>query len=769
MSKSTDPAPKSRNFIQDIIDNDLKTGRVKAVVTRFPPEPNGYLHIGHAKSICLNFGLANEYSEYKGSRCHLRFDDTNPVKEDTEYVEAIQRDIRWLGFDWHDNLYFASDYFEQLYQFAVQLIEKGRAYVCSLTEEEVRAQRGSITKPGTLSPYRNRSVEENRELFGAMRAGKFEDGAHTLRAKIDMAHPNMKLRDPPLYRIRKAHHHRTGNAWCIYPLYDFTHGLSDALEHITHSICTLEFENNRPLYDWFIESCAPPSTPHQYEFARLSLTYIITSKRKLLSLVQEGHVNGWDDPRMPTLAGLKRRGVTPEAIRNFCTMVGVAKSNSLVDIAQFEFCIRDDLNHRAPRVLAVLDPLKVVITDYSEDKTETLTAAYWPHDIPKEDSRDLLFSRELYIERSDFEETPQKGFYRLAPGREVRLRYGYVIRCTEVIKNTAGDIVEVHCTHDPKTRGGASPKDRKIKGTIHWVSAQHAINAELRLYDRLFRVEVPEGDESELNPESLKTVMAKVEPSLLQVCPGERFQFERQGYFMVDDDSTEGSLIFNRTIALRDSWAKEAEKPEKKETKKPETTTKTLNAASKTKSVAKKPEASDKAKAWGAEYGIALDDAVIIDASMQLTGSFEQGVDEVHTPRALAHWLVNEVQSALKTPEHSAHKIHGLKHATLLNLVHDNTISTKAAKQVFAIMCTAPEQDPGEIVKAEGLAQLSDEAAIEAVIDQVLSAYPDSISKYQAGKTNILGFLVGKVMQHTQGRANPKLVNTALLKRLKEN
>jgi len=547
------------NFIRQIIDADLASGRHKTVVTRFPPEPNGYLHIGHAKSICLNFGLAGEIP---GGRCHLRFDDSNPETEDMEYVESIKRDVRWLGFDWGENLYHASDYFEQLYGFAVRLIEAGKAYVCSLSEEEIRKYRGTVTEPGKPSPYRERTVKENLELFARMREGEFPDGEHVLRAKIDMAASNMKMRDPLLYRIRHAPHYRTGNRWCIYPMYDFVHCLSDAIEGITHSICTLEFENNRELYDWIIDNVPAPSKPHQYEFARLNLNYTVMSKRKLADLVENGHVSGWDDPRMPTLAGIRRRGYTPEAIRNFSDRIGVAKANSVVDVGLLEHSVRDDLNTKTPRVMAVLDPLKVVVLNFPEGQVDDLDAPYFPDDPPKMGYRKVPFSRELFIERGDFMEDPPKKFFRLAPGREIRLRWAYFVTCVDVKKDEQGNIVEIHCTYDPETRGGDAPDGRKVKGTIHWVSAVHALEAEVRLYDRLFTEPNPDSGKGSdftrfLNPHSLDVVSARVEPGLADAMPGDRFQFERTGYFIADcEDHTPERPVFNRIVPLRDSWAK---------------------------------------------------------------------------------------------------------------------------------------------------------------------------------------------------------------------
>jgi glutaminyl-tRNA synthetase len=557
--KSPD-APVVSNFIRTIISQDLKDNRFAGrVVTRFPPEPNGYLHIGHAKSICLNFGLAAEY----GGRCHLRFDDTNPTKEEVEYVESIKDDVRWLGFDWGNHLYYASDYFENLYDYALQLIKAGKAYVCDLTSEEIRKYRGTLTEPGRESPYRNRPMEENLDLFQRMRAGEFDDGSRVLRAKIDMASGNLNMRDPVMYRIMHATHHRTGNRWCIYPMYDFAHGLSDSIETITHSICTVEFEDHRPLYDWFLDELNVYH-PQQIEFARLNLSHTIMSKRKLLKLVKEGYVAGWDDPRMPTISGLRRRGYTPESVRDFCERIGVAKKESIVDIALLEHCLREDLNKRAPRVMGVLRPLRVVIDNYPEGKEELLDCVNNPED-PAMGTRKVPFSRVLYIERDDFMENPPKKFYRLAPGREIRLRYAYYITCVKVVKDErTGEITELHCTYDPETRGGSSPDGRKIKATLHWVSAGHALTAEVRLYDHLFSIPNP-GDvkddaefKNSLNPDSLEILTSsRVEPCLADAAPGSQFQFERLGYFIVDPvDSSKGALVFNRTVSLRDSWSK---------------------------------------------------------------------------------------------------------------------------------------------------------------------------------------------------------------------
>lgn len=556
---------ENRDFIRDMVARDVVDGKfARKVMTRFPPEPNGFLHIGHAKSICLNFGVAREF----GGVCNLRFDDTNPFTEDLKYVDAIKADVRWLGFDWDGREYYASDYFEQLYEFAERLVAKGKAYVDSQNEEAIRVGRGTVTSPGTNSPFRERAADENLDLLRRMRAGEFADGTHVLRAKIDMAHPNMIMRDPLLIRIRKAPHYRRGDAWCIYPLYDYAHGLSDAIEGVTHSLCTLEFKDNNDIYRWLVREVGFERPPEQTEFARLQLDYTVLSKRKLLRLVNEGFVSGWDDPRMPTIAALRRRGVTPEGLRDFAETVGVARKDARTEYATYEHAIRNDLNMRVPRVLCVVKPLKVVLTNYPEDRTEELEASYYPHDVPRTGTRMVPFSRELFIDADDFMEDPPKKFFRLAPGREVRLRYGYFIRCEEVIKDSSGSVVELRCTYDPETRGGNAPDGRKVQGTIHWVSACHALDCELRLYDKLFTVadpdDLPEGQDftAALNPASLVVVKgARIEPSVGHDPAGTRYQFERTGYFISDlADSKPGSLVFNRTVTLRDSWEKEKAK-----------------------------------------------------------------------------------------------------------------------------------------------------------------------------------------------------------------
>ncbi|WP_437334777.1 glutamine--tRNA ligase/YqeY domain fusion protein [Sorangium sp. So ce394] len=772
-----DSGGAASNFIRNIIAEDLAAGRHTRVVTRFPPEPNGYLHIGHAKSILLNFGLAADF----GGVCHMRFDDTNPAAEDLEYVESIQRDVRWLGGDWGDKLFFASDYFERLYAFAVELIQKGKAYVCSLSEAETREMRGTVTEPGRESPYRNRSVQENLDLFARMRAGEFPEGAHVLRAKIDMAAPNMKMRDPPIYRIKRARHYRTGDAWCIYPLYDFAHSLSDAIEGITHSICTLEFENNRELYDWIIESLDVPSRPRQYEFARLNLNYTVMSKRKLLGLVKGGHVKGWDDPRMPTIAGLRRRGVTPEAIRAFCEEIGVAKTNSMVDIAKFESCVRDDLNLRAPRVMAVLRPLRVVLENYPEGQVEQIDAPYWPDDVPKQGSRKVPLSRVLYIERDDFLEDPPKKWFRLAPGQQVRLRYAGFITCREVVKDpTTGEVVELRCTYDHPTSSGEAPDGRKPKGTLHWVSAAHAISAEVRLYDRLFAAERPDAvDEGRdflenLNPGSLVTLTGcRVEPSLSSVERGSHVQFERQGFFFVDPvDSAPGAPVFNRTVALKDSWAKlAAEKPapaaapESAAAKAPPPRPKTERATVEERLARLDPARADKARNLIETRGIPGDDAVVLAEDDGLLRLFEEAVAVHDNPRSAANWVIHSISRELRDRKAGDLPFSGAQLGELLALIDDGTISTKIAKDVL-VEIMQRGGSPRAIVEQRGLRQVADEGAVERIVDQIIAGHPGEVSRFRAGNTKLIGFFVGQVMKASGGKANPDLVNALLTRKL---
>ena len=774
-NKTTKELAVPPNFIKTIIDEDLQVGKHQQVVTRFPPEPNGYLHIGHAKSICLNFGLALDYD----GQCHLRFDDTNPLKEDTEYVDSIKNDVAWLGFDWGEHLYFASDYFEQMYEFAITLIKKGKAYIDSQTIDEIREQRGTLGVPGSHSPHRERSVEENLDLFARMRAGEFEDGAHVLRAKADMSSPNMLMRDPVLYRIRHAHHHRTGDAWCIYPMYDFAHCLEDSIEGITHSICTLEFENNRELYDWLLDEIGTPCHPQQIEFARLSLDHTVMSKRKLLQLVEQGHVSGWDDPRMPTIAGLRRRGVTPAAIRQFAAMIGVAKANSMVDMGTLEFCIRDSLNHEAPRVMAVLDPIKVTITNYPEDKTEWLEGSYWPEDIPKEASRKLPFTRELYIERSDFMENPPKKFFRLAPGREVRLRYAYYLTCQEVVKDDAGEIVELLCTYDPESLGGTAD-GRKVKGTIHWVSATESVPATVRLYDRLFSHPQPDGDPEvdfleRMNKESLVTVSAFVEPSLGESAPGAHFQFERQGYFFSDPEehATDG-LVFNRVVSLKDSWAKLQKKsapatpaPTKNEKKQQ----KAANTPSKSPTEERdrireaNPTLAARYASYKGELGLSKDNADILSGDVALSDFFDAALVEGVQPQSVANWVVNELMRELKDRALADLLFTPAQLGELVGLIDDETLSSKGAKTVFEIML-AEGKAPSVIVEEKGLKQITDPAQIAEFIDAVLNKHTKQVEQYRAGKTNLLGFFIGKVMGASRGKAEPNKTRALLAEKL---
>ncbi len=771
---STSKSDGPQNFIRDIIDADLASGKHSSVVTRFPPEPNGYLHIGHAKSICLNFGLARAYD----GNCHLRFDDTNPTTEDEEFVESIQHDVRWLGFDWRDKLLFASDYFEQLYAHAVHLIKTGKAYVCSLSEEQVRTYRGTITEPGKPSPHRGRSIEDSLDLLARMRAGEFAESEHVLRAKIDMASPNMKMRDPLLYRIKHAEHYRTGKDWCIYPLYDFTHCLSDAIEGITHSICTLEFENNRELYDWVIAHSELNSQPQQYEFARLHLSYTVMSKRKLALLVADGHVEGWDDPRMPSIAGMRRRGYTPAAIRAFCDMIGVAKNNSVVDVGKLEYCIRDDLNRNAPRLMCVLRPLKVVLSNYPEGRVEQLEAPSYPADIGKSGSRQVPLSRVIYIERDDFRLDPPKKYFRLAPGREVRLRYAYVIRCDEVIKDEAGEVVELRCSYDADTLS-SPPAGRKVKGTLHWVSAEHALDCSLRLYDRLFCAERPEGAEH-LNPSSLEQLEGcKIEPSVATAEPGARYQFERQGYYCVDLDSQPAALVFNRTVTLRDGWAKIV--ASRNDTREP-AADKAAAAAAKTSRAtpgpAAKPVALEGAslalaQRYTAELGVPAASARVLAQQAQLATIFDEAVawrsdpanGPATDPATIAKWVVNELQGELKSLQGGALPLSGAQLAELLAMVEMGDIPSTAAKRVLAEMVQSGA-DPAAVVEQLGIKALDDDHQLRELIAKVLSEHPEEAQRYREGKTSLLGFFLGQVMRASRGAADPNLTRELLSKAL---
>jgi glutaminyl-tRNA synthetase len=802
------PDTAGLDFIRTIVAEDNARGSYGGrVATRFPPEPNGFLHIGHATSICLNFGIARE----NDGTCNLRFDDTNPTTEDPRYVAAIEEDVRWLGFEW-DGKYFASDYFEQLYQWAEQLISDGKAYVDSSSEEEIREYRGTVTTPGKPSPYRDRPAEESLDLFRRMRAGEFEDGAHVLRARIDMAHPNMKMRDPLLYRIRHAHHYRTGDEWCIYPMYDYAHPLSDAIENITHSLCTLEFENNRAIYDWLIDNVdVGDAHPRQYEFARLNLDYTVMSKRKLLRLVQEGWVEGWDDPRMPTISGMRRRGIRPEAIRAFADLVGIAKANSRVDIGKLEYAVREDLNPEVRRVMCVLEPLRVVITNYPEGSggvaeadapgeaggaggaatVEELEAPYYPHDVPKEGSRMVPFGRELLIERGDFMEDPPDNFFRLAPGREVRLRYGYFIKCDEVVKDDSGEIVELRCTYDPATRGGAAPDGRKVKGTIHWVSAEHAVPVEVRLYDRLFTVANPDEaaavagkDFTELiNAESRVTIAdARLEPAVADIGPGAWVQFERQGYFFSDpEDSAPGTPVFNRVVTLRDTWARIAAKAEKEAGEEPEAEdtpdeerddaaerrkrTRRSGADLRDRARARNAGLAERYRRYREELGLSDDDADLLTGETSVAELFEAAVAAHDAAQEVANWVINEVAPYFDDGKADELPFGGPELGALIALVDDGAVSRPAAKDVLAIMADKGG-DPAAIVEAHGLQQVTDADAIAAAVDEAVAAHPDKVTEYRQGRTGLAGFFIGQVMRATGGTADPELVNELVHEKL---
>ena len=772
MSEHTESS--KTNFIRTIIDQDLETGKNgSAVVTRFPPEPNGYLHIGHAKSICLNFGIARDYqSKADKAQCHMRFDDTNPESEDTEFEQAIADDVRWLGFDWGENRFHSSDYFERLYQYAIQLIKAGKAYVCDLTQEQTREYRGTVTEAGKPSPNRDRSVEESLGLFERMRKGEFEDNTRTLRAKIDMSAANMKMRDPLLYRIRHAEHHRTGNDWPIYPMYDYAHCLSDSIEGITHSLCTLEFENNRDVYDWVLDAL-DLHHPQQIEFARLNINYTVMSKRKLLQLVNEKQVTGWDDPRMLTIAGLRRRGYTPESIRDFCDRAGVAKSAGVVDMAQLEFSIRDDLNTKAPRVMGVINPLKVTLTNIAEDKVELFNAPLYPEDVPRDDTREVHFTRELFIERDDFMEEPPKKYFRLSPGKEVRLRYGYVIKCNEVIKDENGEVVELRCTYDPETANGQTPDGRKVKGIIHWVSATESVPAEVRLYDRLFSHEFPDADKNvdfktHINSQSLTIAKARLEKSLVSAQGGERYQFERQGYFCVDSvDSKEGALVFNKTVGLKDSWGKvENPKVSAKAESKPNIKPKVVKGEGK-KPVAKELTRAETELVESLEkkYGLANADAVTLATHKDLVPFYESAVTTHNNPKEIAKWVINELMRELKDTNIDQLKFGPSQLAELVQLIDDGTISGRIAKDIFETLFQEGG-DPKAIVEQKGLKQLDSAADIEPIIDAIMAANPDKVEAYRGGRTKLMGFFVGQAMKETGGRANPKLLNQIVKQKL---
>jgi glutaminyl-tRNA synthetase len=761
------------DFIRDMIRADVEAGKHGGkVVTRFPPEPNGHLHIGHAKAICIDFGVAQEF----GGRCHLRMDDTNPTTEDVSYVEAIKRDVKWLGFDWGEHLYYASDYFDRFYELAEKLISRGRAYVCDLPDEEFSASyRGTITEPGKASPYRARSPEENLDLFRRMKKGEFKDGEKVLRAKIDMAAANMKLRDPALVRVKHAHHYRTGDTWCIYPLYDFAHCLEDSFEGVTHSLCTMEFESARELYDWVIQATEVPHVPKQTEFARLNLTYTVMSKRRLLQLVEQKRVSGWDDPRMPTLAGFRRRGCTPESIRDFVAKVGVAKNISTVDVALLESCMRDDLERRSPRVMAVMKPVELVIETFSDTDVEELEAPYWPAgseagaDIAPalRGTRKLPFSKTLLIERDDVAEVPPAGWKRLAPGREVRLRHGYIVTCTR-IESEGGEVKRVFCTHDPATRGGIAADGKRIDGTIHWLSAAHAADVEVRLYDRLFKTESPGTDENvdwldELNPASLSVVRAKAEPGLADAKAGDHFQFERVGFFFVDPESKPGVPVFNRTVPLKDAWARAVAKTAPSATKlaaKP-----TMPSVPSAKRPAQPPAVatplSPEATALVASYGLTADEARVLAHDPALKPLFDAAVassDGKAHAKAIAAVLVNDLLGEMRARKIDAVPFDGGAVVALVQLGQEGTISTKQAKEVLAEM-VATGKAARAIVEAKGMKQIASADALAPMVDQVLGANADMVARYKGGNLNVFGAIVGMVMKQTKGQGNPKMVS----------
>jgi glutaminyl-tRNA synthetase len=749
---------ESKDFLRTIVEEDLKAGKYQGVTTRFPPEPNGFPHIGHAKSICINFGIANDY---KG-KCNLRMDDTNPTTEDTLYVEALKDAVEWLGFQWEGNVRYTSNYFDELYGYAVELIKMGKAYVDSASEEEIRENRGTVTEAGRRSEYAERSIEENLDLFERMKNGEFKDGEHILRAKIDMSASNMQLRDPLLYRIRHAHHHRTGDKWCIYPMYDFAHCLSDYIEGITHSLCTLEFENNRDIYDWVLETLGLNSPrPYQYEFARLGINYTVMSKRKLLELVNNKSVSGWDDPRMPTIAGYKRRGYTPESILNFCDGIGIAKANSMVDVAQLEFSIRDDLNKKVPRVMCVLNPLKVTIENY--DGEEEIEASYYPQDVPREGTRKLPFSKEIYIDRDDFDENPPKGYFRLTPEQPVRLKHAYIITCKEVIKDANGNIIEIKAEYNKDSKSGNDTSSIKVKSAIQWVEAKSAKKVEVRVYDRLFKDEAPEGLE-DINPDSLKVIEnALIEPAVINEKPDERFQFEREGYFYADPiDYSDETPVFNKIVGLKDSYGKKVE--DKKPRKQRKAKEKQVQIDGE---VAPMTEAEEKLyERYVNELSLNNEVANTLARDEKLSHFYSEAMDNDINPKNLANLVANEVARELKEKEISEVKFTTNQITELIAMVDKETISNKIAKQVFEEMVKSGES-PVKIVEDKGLIQISDPEVIGTIIDEVIAKNPDNVEKFKAGNNKLLGFFVGQTLKATGGKANPQVVNQLVAQKLK--
>jgi glutaminyl-tRNA synthetase len=770
-----------KDFLRTIVEEDLKSGKYKEIITRFPPEPNGFPHIGHAKSICINFGIARDFN----GQCNLRMDDTNPTTEDTKYVEALKDAVKWLGFNWNDNVYFTSDYFPKIYDYAIELIKMGKAYVDSLTEEEIREYRGTVTQAGRRSIYAERSIEENLDLIERMKNGEFKEGEHILRAKIDMSAANMKMRDPLLYRIRHAHHFRTQDKWCIYPMYDFAHCLSDYIEGVSHSICTLEFENNRDIYDWVLDTLnLVPPRPYQHEFARLGINYTVMSKRKLLELVNGNYVNGWDDPRMPTLAGYKRRGYTPESVLNFCDQIGIAKANSMVDVSQLEFCIRDDLNTKVPRVMCVLEPLKVTIENY--EGSEEIDASYYPHDVPKVGSRKIHFSKEIYIERDDFEENPPKDYNRLTLEQSVRLRHAYIITCKEIIKDANGNIVEIKAEYNPDSKSGSDTSGIKVKSAIQWVDAAQAKKIEVRLYDRLYSCEAPEGIE-DLNPDSLHIIKdALIEPAVITDKVDVRFQFERQGYFYADPiDYTDEKPVFNKIVGLKDSWAKKTKVVEKivKSDVAPKTETKNLQVIGEVTPMSENQKALfDK---YTNELNLNSEVANILARDEDLSSFYEEAYDYLSklcfvnamnpnekrfnmsiSSVTLANIVANEVAKELKEKQANELKCTASQIAELIKMVDDEIISNKIAKQIFEEM-TKTGINPSKIVEDKGLVQISDPSIILPIIDEIISNNPDNVEKFKAGNTKLLGFFVGQVLKATGGKANPQVVNELVALKLK--
>lgn len=745
---------ESKDFLRTKVEEDLASGKYKNIITRFPPEPNGFPHIGHAKSICINFGIARDYQGH----CNLRMDDTNPTTEDMKYVEALKDAVTWLGFKWADKVYFASDYFPQIYTYAVKLVQLGKAYVDSLNEEEIREYRGTVTEAGKRSKFAERSIEENLDLLERMKNGEFKDGEHVLRAKIDMSAANMKMRDPLLYRIRHAHHFRTGDTWCIYPMYDFAHCLSDYIEGVTHSICTLEFENNRDIYDWVLDALElTPPRPYQHEFARLGMNYTVMSKRKLLELVNGNYVNGWDDPRLPTIAGYKRRGYTPESILNFCDQIGIAKANSMVDVAQLEFCIRDDLNQKVPRVMCVLDPLKITIENYEGE--EAIDASYYPHDVPKEGSRKLPFSREIFIERDDFMENPPADYYRLTPEQPVRLKHAYIISVKEVVKDASGAVIEIKAEYHADSKSGSDTSGIKVKSAIHWVSAKHAKRVEVRLYERLYKVDAPEGLE-DLNPDSLHIIKnAYVEPAVITEKPDVRFQFERQGYFYADPvDYTAALPVFNKIVGLKDSWSKKAESTESA----PKSHVPKAHVEGEVVPMNEMERALFEKYITELKLNTEIANTLARDAG--LSAFYNEALCILNSPVSLANIVANEVARELKQANEL--KFSAQHVAELVKMMDEGVISNKIAKQVFEEIAQTGE-NPKAIVESKGLVQMSDPEKLKPLIDEVIAKNPDNVAKYKAGNTNLFGFFVGQVLKSSGGKANPTVVNELVAEKLK--